>query len=378
MTVLLERQVDGPATHALVIGVGAYPHLVGGEGPLLPGHEGMGQLTSPPHSARAFAQWLLAEYRNPDKPLASLDLLLSDAQSNDVALPGGDVVEVERARMAAVKPAVKAWKARGDSSRDNLILLYFCGHGIASGTEMALLLEDYGKDPDNPLEGAIDFRNLHLGMNKCQARLQCYFIDACRAYSRELLQSWRFGGDPIIYGLTTNPVPGNRHAPAYFSTVAGSRSYGREGAPSVFTEALLKALAGAGSDDWEGDWRIYTDRLNVGITHLVERMVGPAGLLDQVSSTDSLTRFTLHYLEGPPIVPVVIGCQPAEANAVADLSYGEGAARVPRDERDASDWYVEMAEGRYRFAAAFSQGPFHDQEVERPVRPAFRLVRIEV
>jgi hypothetical protein len=43
MTLVFEREVGPPASHALVIGVGAYPHLVGGDGSLLPGHEGMGQ-----------------------------------------------------------------------------------------------------------------------------------------------------------------------------------------------------------------------------------------------------------------------------------------------------------------------------------------------
>jgi hypothetical protein len=50
--------VDGPATHALVIGVGAYPHLIGGTG-RTKYNDGMGQLTSPPISARLFASWLM-------------------------------------------------------------------------------------------------------------------------------------------------------------------------------------------------------------------------------------------------------------------------------------------------------------------------------
>jgi len=34
----------GPATHVLAIGVGRYPHLVGGDGPGLKDHQGLGQL----------------------------------------------------------------------------------------------------------------------------------------------------------------------------------------------------------------------------------------------------------------------------------------------------------------------------------------------
>src|SRR5688572_29148314 len=61
--------VGGPATHALVIGVGAYPHLNGGSGRLSPQHDGMEQLTSPPISARQFASWLMSEFNHPQKPL---------------------------------------------------------------------------------------------------------------------------------------------------------------------------------------------------------------------------------------------------------------------------------------------------------------------
>src|SRR6476646_2588981 len=78
-----------PGTHALVIGVGKYAHLAGGEAPVA-NPDGMGQLTSPPISARAFALWLRTDYCDKAKPLASLSLLLSEADSepfeaNDVA-----------------------------------------------------------------------------------------------------------------------------------------------------------------------------------------------------------------------------------------------------------------------------------------------------
>ena len=56
----------GGAVHALVIGIGDYPHLIGGSGPLTPSHDGMQQLSSPPVSARAVADWLIADFRHPE------------------------------------------------------------------------------------------------------------------------------------------------------------------------------------------------------------------------------------------------------------------------------------------------------------------------
>ena len=102
-----EAAVQGPATHALVVGVGAYPHLNGGSGRLSEQHDGMAQLTSPPLSARAFASWLLSEFKHPHKPLGSVALLLSEsapapfaasnASVNPFSAPVADSANVRRA-----------------------------------------------------------------------------------------------------------------------------------------------------------------------------------------------------------------------------------------------------------------------------------------
>jgi hypothetical protein len=378
MTTVFEKQIGVPATHAIVIGVGAYTHLVGGDGALFRDHEGMGQLNSPPYSARAFACWLMSKYRNPKKPLASLELLLSDAQNHEFTFPDGEVTQVENASKANVKRSVRCWIERGDQSRDNLVIFYFCGHGIASGPETALLLDDFGEWQNAPLENAIDFRGLHLGMDKCRAREQTYFIDACRTASPTLIESFNYSGDPIIQGSARHSTFGRRHAPVYYSTVAGNRAYGRFGVPSVFTEALLMALNGAGSDDVEGDWRIYSDMLNRGIGYTLEIVKGDAIKLDQIISVDGLTRFTLHYLDGKPIVPVTIGCNPSMANRLAKLSYSDGSKDVVRLHKEETNWDVNMEVGDYRFSAKFQGGPFVDKDKQGHVRPPFRRITIVV
>ena len=381
MSLVFKHAIDGPTTHAIVIGIGDYDYLPGGKGqPTFPDHRGMGQLTSPPHSARAFARWLLDEYRNQDKPLSSLELLISDSDSSDFTASGGEVTSIERANLDNVDRAVLAWKDRGDTNRGHLMILYFCGHGISSGLVTSLLLEDFGQRLDRPLKQAIDLNGLYLGMDKCEARQQCYFIDACRVASPLLVETYNYTGDPIIYGSALHSPVGKRFAPIYYSTVAGSRAYGRSGEPSVFTNVLLKALRGAGSDDVEGDWRVDTDTLNRGISYLLERALDDEESLDQVSPVDGLTRFTLHYLEGQPIVPVAIGCRPDKANEVAELSYAlsDGANEVVREEMEPSEWDVDIGEGDYRFSARFPGGLYRNNERKSHVRPPFRPIRIEV
>src|SRR5437867_1912389 len=110
---LLRTTAAKPGTHALVIGVGRYPWLVGGKGkPTFAENDGMAQLTSPPASARAFATWLLESYENPQSPLASVDLLLSDSKSQTFKM-GSKSVAVDSATFANVAPAIKAWAIRG-------------------------------------------------------------------------------------------------------------------------------------------------------------------------------------------------------------------------------------------------------------------------
>ena len=72
-------QSNKAQAHLLVIGVGKYPHLLNGEhfDPHVR-HLDLGQLTSPPVSARAFARWWCESYNNPDVPLGSVELFLSE------------------------------------------------------------------------------------------------------------------------------------------------------------------------------------------------------------------------------------------------------------------------------------------------------------
>ena len=85
-----------PGTHALLMGVGKYPHLTGGDGPSSKAADGMQQLSSP-SPARAIADWLLTEYRIPDKRLASHPLLLV-RQSQSRSSTRGRVRNRRRAR----------------------------------------------------------------------------------------------------------------------------------------------------------------------------------------------------------------------------------------------------------------------------------------
>lgn len=383
MTLVYEQKIAGPATHALVIGVGYYAHLPGGKGKLYPDNEGLGQLTSPPHSARAFADWLLTAYRNPTKPLATIEMLISEPDDSTYTLPGGEVKAVERATFNKAKKKLLKWNERGDKHQENLLVFFFCGHGVSRGYATSLLMEDFGSISKNPLEHALSFRDFYDGMDTCQARQQCYFIDACRTASPTLITRYNnYTGQPVIPSSAFLAALGARTAPIFYATVPGSTAYGRAGEASVFTDALLKALKGAGSNDLEeeGSWRVDTNTLNQGLDYLLRWTLGESSGVGQVISVDELVNFTLHYLESSPIVPVSIGCNPSEANLAAQLGYSKpgGVGVVIRPEMQDSDWHVLLELGEYHFFAEFPHGGYSNDQKDKPIEPPFRKVMLEV
>ncbi|HKJ55999.1 MAG TPA: caspase family protein, partial [Nitriliruptoraceae bacterium] len=151
MTLVVDRGTNGARVHALVIGVGAYRHLNGGEGPLAAQPFGLGQLTSPPVSAAAFVDWIETTMRHPEAELGSVELLLSPGS----AMLDQGAVEVEVPTMENTRAAFDRWLARCDSNKDNVAVLYFSGHGIERESHMALLA-DFGVSATRPLENAVD------------------------------------------------------------------------------------------------------------------------------------------------------------------------------------------------------------------------------
>src|SRR5439155_7705640 len=135
------------------------------------------QLKSPTESARAIARWLIDNYRHNAKPLRTVSLLVSDVKSQVFEFASGGKktkVEVPVADMANVTKAVEDWHSLGNENADHLLLFFFCGHGIAAGKDLALLLADFGENPVAPLNGAINFRLLRQNLDECLAREQCF------------------------------------------------------------------------------------------------------------------------------------------------------------------------------------------------------------
>jgi hypothetical protein len=364
-----------PSTHAVIIGVGVYDHLPGGKGNLCPSHQGMGQLSSPPVSAVEISRWLIEEYNNPECPLSSLDLLISAEPKVNLTIQGVAQTSVEPAKMEEIKRAVKAWKERGDENEENIMIFYFCGHGIASGLLLSLLPQDYGKDANAIFETAIDFNKFYLGMDKCKSRKQCFFIDACRSASSNLIESADYYGNPIID--PSRRLEGQRLAPIYYSTLAGDQSYSKPKSTSIYTSAILKAFRGAGSDNINisEEWKVDTESLHRGISQIIELTREERN--NQYSSVDHLAGFNFHKLKGKPIVPVSIGCDPPDANGYAKYSYSNGSTYKENEYFGTPPWLVEIEEDIYDFEAKFPHKQYEDSRAEKKsIRPPVKFVKI--
>jgi Caspase domain len=377
---LVHQVIAGPpATHAFVIGVGDYPHLRDGSGARLPDHQGLGQLSSPPVSARAIASWLIESFENPARPLASVRLLISEAQPSPFTNPKtGQAVDVARATIDHIDAAFKQWRSRGDEHEGNLLLFYFCGHGLGSGHMLALLAEDFGADPDNALDGAIDFYRLHLGMNRCKARQQCYLVDACRSDADMTRYSEDYAGRVLIQPSAT---AGTKERPTLYSTLQGEQAHGRAGEPSHFAEAVLAGLKGAGGDRSPGDWRVTTSSLQRAVEAHLARKVKARLASAQIPPASDLTTFDLHRLTKPPEVPVIVSCVPEEAAGSATLRCKTKGQTLDQRPPAPQPWEIVLRVGSYDFEAEFAAGasPYHAKtKPDEYVYPPEQKVNIEV
>ncbi|MEL7168418.1 MAG: caspase family protein [Bacteroidota bacterium] len=227
--------------HALVIGVGTYDHLEDGTGTLAPILTDLSQLTTSRLSAIRIARWLVESYSNPECPLGSVELLLSDA--GDVALPDGTTVAVEKATMAAIKAAALRWDTRCGTAKENTSFFYFAGHGVnAAGYKQLLLPADFGAHKRTLWDNCIHFEGLRTGMRANAADTQLFFIDACNELHLDLAESLDVDGDSLLSGAKTYDTVTS--AGTYRAASLGQTAYGPDDDITFFAQALLETLDG--------------------------------------------------------------------------------------------------------------------------------------
>ena len=358
----------GPGTHVLIVGISDYPHLIGGTEPRPDIAEGMGQLDAPAISARALATWFLDEFNNPDRPLASLALLLSEPTEATFAHSKSRAASLPRGTADDLDHAIERWVLRASSERENQVIFFFSGHGVSSG-ESILLLRDFGNRRTHRFDGAVNLNDFVSAMQTMVPEYQLFLIDACRVTTS--LASLAMGqvhlGRPC---LSPNELGERGGKPAKQSVHHASSSlspaYGRVRGASLYTEALLKALRGGGAQS-NIQWSVGTYGLQTALSDYTLRIAAREEVEQQPELVKS-SQFTVNKPKAIEI-PVYITTRPPDAlSKVRRVEARLGSAVQdfydPATHGVRTEWACVLPHREHELAASFPQAAEYDDFID--------------
>jgi Caspase domain len=340
--------LDQPRLHALVIGVGHYPHLNDGDPAALAQDPlGLSQVTTPPITAVKIASWLMENYKSTACPLGSVEVLLSPDQ--DIKRPDGTNIHAESARFSLIETAFNLWMKRCSAHGDNKAFFYFCGHGLNKGSQF-ILPEDFG-DPNwaDPWRNNIDFDLLRNGMRKCKARTQLFFVDACRETPFGMLSQITVTGQALSGGATFSDTVDCQAA--YYATTEGKQAFGPPNDVTYFGQAVVKCLEGAGCINTNGQWIVDTSSLSTALHGLMRHLGRQNGLA--LSCNPNVSGLGTIHEPATAFVMVSIGCRNnTTADPFADIIMERGGdirhspAGKPKpmiEEVPPGDWNIKVS-----------------------------------
>ena len=203
------------------------------------------------------------------------------------------------ANIAETKAAAYEWSQRLKANRDNMAVFYFCGHGVSSGQEAALLLRDFG-EPSKDFEGAIDVNSLLGMMRNSPAVQQLFLFDCCRTIADDLYTNVRRIGSDIL----SIPWQNRGHTTpeqqfVLFPALDGEEAFGIKAGTTVFTRSIIDALSFAAADFSTGTWCINTGNLLTAVDRLVRSRVPASHVNRSKPSSPNATSFDLNEIDPP-------------------------------------------------------------------------------
>lgn len=366
MAIYFENNFEGPKTHILIVGIGAYPFLQGGSEQLEQQYDWsnrLGQLTSPPVSAEVFFDTVI-DLENRHcwiKPIGSIEVLVSET-------PGGSVFKnftKEAATMDNIEAAYWRWKARCDQDVENVAIFYFCGHGLEKSDHYCLA-EDFGNLPQNPWGKAFSIDKTRDGFCSCIAQTQIFLIDSCRTVTKEMLateliipgiENSKFETPDCLYDLTQKAAAKNEMA------------HGKKNKPSYYMAAMVKALNGHAAKNVDDQWIISTSTLATKMNNLIGNEAESERYAQRCISRNSLDVGIIRLTDAP-MVPFAITCYPDPALWVAELHCTEVETQDTQSRpANSNPWSLEVKAGIYKVEARFQDGKFKDSSKHKSVEP---------
>lgn len=363
--------------HILLIGVDKYPHLHDEDG--TPSELGIGfnVLNAPSHSCKSLTDWFAnGRLRHTDLKVKSIDVLVSRGSVQ----AQGARVKVEAPTFQNVQRAIERWYKLGHQSEDNLLVFYFCGHGVQhSARNHSLLCADFGADSLAPFDHAIHYEGFERGMRSCAARRQIFLLDTCRTAATELTSQFDGFGRDIV----ARRVPGEAtrvSQSVLWATAGGAQAWAPNGAPSVFAETFLQSLRGGGAEQDYGSGK--TIATIVSIQRAMAKYLAAVSDINQEPQTEQPVgnSFTLHVFDDELSIPVVVRCSPDEHTQSASLSCLKDGSLVERRKpyplTRPDRWVFELPQGDYTFCAVSSIDRQHRGEIGQRSTPPLTFVRI--
>jgi hypothetical protein len=374
-----------PGTHVIIIGVGKYTH---GKGPgASPVGGDLVQLTSPPISAWAMADWFISAFQNQSKPLASVSLLVSAEDPATYQPPrpaGADALNPPAANLPNVKQAAGEWGKRVGTNQDNLAVFYFCGHGASLGQQAALLLDDFGS-PGAEFDGAIDLDVLRGTMRNSPAIQQIYLLDCCRTDADDFYRNEASIGSRILSVASFqrgHTIPPQQFV--LFPTLDGETAFGIQDSISAFTSSIIDAINFAAAEDSTGIWRTTTGSLLNAVDQLVQYRV-PAALARR-SKPNALdaSSFEFNVIDEPIVTHSYVTISDlghwgkVEFICCHETDAFPAKTKHSADEQSATCCSFELPEGKWHFKGNLPTSPPRIAEHERTLRAPVAYIKLDV
>ena len=374
------RPADVAGVHAVVIGVGHYKHLPGGadENTSI-GMVNMEQLSSPPHSARHVADWLFETWvDDAHLPLRSVRMLMSEEGGlAEYAHPLVPRRKVDDAVMDNIEGTLRDWSADGARNADNMMVFYFCGHGVATAVDHPLMASDSGKYEDNLFRHALNFSEFRAGMQHHAAQKQLFLVDACRVGSPDLVRNTSRGLSVID---RRNEIPDQfPRQPTLKSTLQGAEAFGLGDNPSPFAQALPKVFTGGAWRRVAGGWEVCASELANAIDARMREVLIPLGFPEPPEVEAISLTMTLKKVEGIPMVPVEVSCSDPNVTARATFRCSVGNTVIDsRDVPEQTNWFIELPRDMYDFVGDFDGANPANLTVNEYVTPPYFPCQFEV
>jgi hypothetical protein len=322
----------------------------------------------------AMLDWVDKTLNNPDAPLKSIEVLISQPDPATYTDANGLIQQIDAATWNNVSVAAQAWRNRADSDPQNVAMFFFCGHGLGDGVDTHLLLGDSGVDTDL-LRQSLHVGSFRLAMGSCAAQKQIYFIDACRTVDLATVLNPYAGGQSVLRPGNTIQVF-NGANPVLYSARKGEPAFGDVGQVSDFTKALLAGLSRFAAFQPKGHyWAVSPHQLQMAVAALMDDFSGkPQCQADGLSGTG----FQLHRLTDPPDVVVHVSLDNDQANSAAEIICTATGKTVVRPDK-AHPWRTFAPLGACSVQASFAPpSAFTAKPVDTYLIPPFQNIQLEV